>query len=88
MTIEVYDRLRETGNTWLIILVTSGIGGLLNAIANLKWFECQRIELGIAVTVAVSIVLILTGIIIRQHFYCKAEKVRERWRGGCSTISS
>ena len=80
MTTEVYSRLRETGNTWLIVLVTSGIGGLLNAIANLRGFECQRLELGIRITVVISIGLILAGIIMRQHFYCKAEMVREGWK--------
>jgi len=66
---------RETGNNLLIIFVTSGVGGILNAIANMQHFDWERMDVGIKIVSILSIVLIAIGIISQRYFHWKADKM-------------
>ena len=68
-------RKREIGSDFLIIFVTSGVGGILNAIANLKHLELM--DVGIKSVLIISIVLIAVGIILQRYFHWQADKLWE-----------
>lgn len=77
-TSEKARRMEATGNSLLIILVTSGVGGLLNAIANIKQFDWNLFELGIKADISISITLIVLGITLRQFLFWKAGKLWQK----------
>lgn len=79
MDIEDVRNLRKKGDDWLIIFVTSGIGGLLNAIAGIKNTCWQNQEIGIKITFILSTVLILLGFIIRHSFNLRAKEIEKNW---------
>lgn len=64
---------RETGNNFLVIFATSGVGGMLNAIANLEQLDWRFINIGIWFVVVISIILIASGVALRQYFHRQAD---------------
>jgi hypothetical protein len=72
---EKVRKKRETGSNLLIIFVTSGIGGILNAIANLKHFDLGLVDIGIWIVLLISMILIIIGVVLRQYFYWQADKI-------------
>lgn len=66
---------RGTGRNLLVIFVTSGVGGILNAIANLRHFDLEQIDIGIWIVLLVSVILIFIGIASRQYFYRQADRL-------------
>lgn len=73
---EKYIILREKGEKWLIIFVTSGVGGLLNVLVNLSDWSLEKVSLGMKLTSVVSISLIILGFGIWLYFLRKAEKTK------------
>lgn len=72
---EQVRKKEATGNSLLIILVTSGLGGLLNAIANMRELDWSLLELGVKADLVISLALIVLGIVLRQFSFWKAGKL-------------
>ena len=76
MTWDEYRRLRGVGDTWLIIFVTSGVGGLLNALVNVEEGGWKILSLGTKLVTFVSVALIIFGFFVRRYFYRKSEGIK------------
>jgi len=66
---------KAMGNNLLIIFVTAGVGGLLNAIANMQVLDWNLFEIGLKIDIVLSSIFIVTGIILRQALFRSADKL-------------
>jgi len=78
MSLNDYDKLRGRGNTTLIILGTSGIGGLLNAITNMRELGWENQQIGVQVVFVLSLLLILVAMIVDIYYYFRAEEIKKK----------
>jgi hypothetical protein len=75
MILDEYWLKCEKANTWFVALFMAGVGGILNAIANLQELCLNALSLGIVLDLAVSLFLIIASLIVRCYYDQQASRL-------------